>query len=167
MKFSVTGVKDGADVILYTDSRFGAVGTMELNGSAMPVIKDDRVYKDFAGEINFMGNVINHSPAIATKFYEAEAVTSLGISIDVTAFIGTIYVEATRDMTISVNSFTNAPKLVSTTYSTATTTTIDFNDLLIGDYNYFRVSWVYPDVWQFGSQSTLPFGSVDKITVSS
>jgi hypothetical protein len=114
-----------------------------------------------------MGNVINHTPAIATKTYEAVATTALDFDIDVTAFIGTIYIEGTRDMTISVNSFTNATKLVTTTYNVATTTTVSFHGLLVGDYNYFRVSWVYPDVWQFGSQSTLPFGSVDKVTVNS
>jgi hypothetical protein len=167
LKFSVTGVKNGADVILYTDSKFGAVGRMDLDGSAMPLIKDDRVYKDFAGEINYMGNVINHSPAIPTKTYEAEPTTSFDIEVDVESFIGTIYVEATRDMTISVNSFTNAPQLATVTRNTATTSTISFADLLVEDYNYFRVSWVYPDVWQFGSQSTLPFGSVTKVTVKS
>ena len=167
LKFSVTGVKDGADVILYTDSKFGAVGRMDLDGSAMPLIKDDRVYKDFAGEINYMGNVINHSPAIPTKTYEAEPTQAFDIMVDVESFIGTIYVEATRDMTISVNSFTNAPQLATYTRTSATTATVSFDNLLVEDYNYFRVSWVYPDVWQFGSQSTLPFGKVAKITVRS
>lgn len=167
LKFSVTGVKDGADVILYTDSRFGAVGRMDLNGSAMPLIRDDKVYTEFAGEINFMGNVINHSPAIATKFYEAEATTTMDITVDYTDFIGEIYYETTTDMTISVNSFTNAVKhsIFSTTTKQTGSHSITLNDIV--NYNYVRVSWVFPDVWQNGTGSTSAYGVVNKVTVSS
>lgn len=167
LKFSVTGVKDGADVILYTDSRFGAVGRMDLNGSALPVIRDDRVYTEFAGEINFMGNVINHSPVIATKFYEAEATTTMDITVDYTDFIGEIYYETTTDMTISVNSFTNSAKtpIFSTVSKQTGSHTITLTDIV--NYNYVRVSWVYPDVWLNGTGNTSAYGVVNKVTVSS
>lgn len=166
LKFSVTALKDGADVILYTDSKFSAVGRMDLNGSAMPVEKAPRVYTEFAGEINFMGNVINHGSVIATKFYEAVATTSMDITVDYTDFIGEIYYETTTDMTISVNSFTNRTK--NTIFSTTTKQTgaikITLND--IADYNYVRVSWVFPSVWSQTGTNKNPFGKVTKITVN-
>ena len=166
LKFSVTGIKDGADVILYTDSKFGAVGTMQLVGSALPTFRDDRVFDEFTQEINFMGNVISHSSAIPARFYEAVAVEQLGFSIDIADFIGTIYIEKTTDMTISVESFRDAPRVFEATYSTATTSNISL-PVSIGDATYFRVSWVYPNMWAQAGLSTTPFGKVTKVTVSS
>lgn len=166
LRYSVTGLNNGAPLLLYADDKFGAVGTIELVGSAMPTVRDDKVYTEFAGEINFMGNVINHSPAIPAKFYEAVKTEVLDFEIGLENFIGTLYIEATKDMTISVNSYLNAPKVFEATYNTATTMTQPFS-ALVGDYNYFRVSWVYPNIWAQSGQSSLPFGAVTKVTVSS
>ena len=166
LKYSVTAIKAGADVLLYADDKFGAVGTIELVGSAMPTIRDDKVYTDFAGEINFMGNVIHHSPAIPAKFYEAVKTEVLDLEIELKDFVGTLYIEATKDMTISVNSYLDAPRVFEANYNTATTITQPFS-ALVGDYNYFRVSWVYPNMWAQSGQGQLPFGTVTKVTVIS
>lgn len=159
LKYSVTAVNTaGADVLLYADTKFGAVGTIELVGDALPTFRDDRVYEHFTQEIDLNGNVTNHTPAISTKFYEAEPTKTFDFDIDVTGFIGTIYLEGTENSTISVNSYLNATPIRTITTTVATTTTINFNDVDAGNYNYFRVTWKNGNY-----QSAL--GTVDKITV--
>jgi len=167
LRYSVTAVKNNVDVMLYCDSRFSAVGTIEVIGDAMPKIRSDIVYDRFSGEINFMGNVINHSSAIPCKFYESVPVDMMDFSVDITGFIGTLYVEATKDSTVSVESFRNAPQLQTFTTTVATTTTITFNSVPVGDYNYFRISWLYPNISPFNTPTSNPYGTVDKITVTS
>lgn len=159
LKYSVTAVKDGADVMLYADSRFGAVGTIELVGNAMPTFRDSRVYDTFTGEIDLDGNVINHSSAIPATFYEAVATEQMSFAIDVTGFVGTVWLEGTTKSTINVEAFKNATPLRSQTLSIATTTTIEFNNVDIGDFRYFRVYYQ-------GDNPLNPTGTVDKVTVS-
>ena len=160
LKYSVTAVNTaGADVLLYADTKFGAVGTIELVGDALPTFRDDRVYEHFTQEIDLNGNVTNHTPAIATKFYEAEPTKTFDFDIDVTGFIGTIYLEGTENSTISVNSYLDATPIRTITTTVATTTTINFNDVEIGNYNYFRVTW------KNGNYNSA-FGTVDKVVVS-
>lgn len=159
LKFSLTALQDSTDVILYTDSKFGAIGTMELNGSVAPVIRNDRVYKTFTGEIDLDGNVINHTSSIPAKFYEAIPITQLSFDINITGFIGTIWLEATTDSTISVNSYLNATRLQSFTTAIATTTTVSFGNVNIGEFNYFRVLYQ-------GDDPLTPTGTVDNVTVS-
>ena len=160
LKYSVTAVNTaGADVLLYADTKFGAVGTIELVGDALPTFRDDRVYEHFTQEIDLNGNVTNHTPAIATKFYEAEPTKTFDFDIDVTGFIGTIYLEGTENSTISVNSYLDATPIRTITTTVATTTTINFNDVDVGNYNYFRVTW------KNGNYNSA-FGTVDKVVVS-
>ena len=175
LKYSVTATdSDGNEIPLYTDSRFSAIGTIEIVGSATPTVRKNLVYDRFQGEINYMGNVINHTSAIPCTFYEATPSTVMNFSVKLTNFIGTVYVEATEDMTASVESFKNAPQLQSMTYSVATTTTLNFtrvpvtNSTTGQNYNYMRISWQFPDVWQYGSQQnpSLTYGTVDTVTVT-
>lgn len=165
LRYSVTAVSGGNDVMLYCDSRFSAVGTIQLIGNAMPVLRDEMVYDKFVGEINYMGNVIDHTPAIPCKFYEAVAVESMDFEMYLDRFIGTIYIEATKDMTISVDSFKNATRIQTFTTAVASTQTLVFNNVEVGTYNYFRISWEYPDVWQIrGAQDPYPtYGRVTKV----
>ena len=158
LRYSVTGTKAGNTIPLYADSRFGAVGTIELVGSAMPTFRDARVYKTFTGEIDLNGNVINHFPVVSAKFYEAVPTTQLDFSIEVTGFIGTIWLEGTTNDTISVNSFLNAVHLRSQTLTTATTTTVSFANVDINDFSNFRVSFQ-------GDSPLTPTGKVDKLIV--
>jgi hypothetical protein len=169
LQYSVTATDgDGNNIPLYTDSRFSAVGTIEVVKSAVPTTRAATVYDRFSGEINYMGNVINHTSAFKSKFYEAVPTTTLTVTAHVTNFTGTIYIEGTEDSTISVESFRDATHISSTTY-TRYTGTVTFPTLQIGKNNFFRVSWVYPDIWQWGSQqNALPvYGTVDTVTVSS
>lgn len=145
LKYTILALKSNNEtVVLYTNSKFDAIGTIELMGDVLPVIKPERVFNSFSGEIDYEGNVRHHSSAIATKFYESIPQTSMSLSVYCVDFIGTVYVEATRDSTISVESFKNADQLRSWTASSATTTIINFNDIDIQDYCYFRVVWHNP-----------------------
>jgi hypothetical protein len=164
--YSVSAVKNGADMLLYADSRFGAVGKMELIGSAMPTVRGEKVYDRFSGEIDFAGHVINHTSAIPCKFYEAVPTTTMSFDVSMTNYIGTIHIEGTKDSTISVESFKNATALQSWTTSVATTTTHSFNDIPVGDFNYFRVVWTYIDPILIGVNNTYPTGTIDKVTVN-
>jgi hypothetical protein len=176
LKYSVTAVdSEDRTIPLYADSRFSAIANIQLVGSAVPVAKKSVVFDRFSGEINFMGNVINHSSAVSTKVYEAIASQALSFFVTVSiGFVGKIYVEATKDSTISVESWAKSPKTVIFDNSNGTPTQVITNitspEMPIGDYNFMRVSWVYPDVWAVGpavgSDPTNVFGAVDKITVT-
>ena len=165
LRYSVTAVSGGKDVILYCDSRFSAVGTIQLIGNAMPKIRDEMVYDKFVGEINYMGNVIDHTPAIPCKFYEAVPVEVMDFEIYLDRFIGTVYVEATTDMTISVDSFKKSTRIQTFSTAVRSTQTLAFNNVDVGVYNYFRISWEYPDVWQQnGAQDPYEvYGRVTKV----
>ena len=164
---------NGHNIPLYTDSRFGAVGTIQLVKSATPVTRSNRVYDRFSGDINFMGNVINHSSAIPTKYYEAVPITNFSITCNMTGFVGDLYIEGTEDSTISVESFKNATRIQTHSWTTANTGTYIFSNVSFvnpvsgQNFNYIRVSWMYPSVSPYGSlAATNPYGTVDLITVS-
>jgi hypothetical protein len=151
LRFSVTAAKDGADVMLYSDSRFGATGTIELIGNAMPTFKDNRVYKDFTAEIDLKGNPIYHGSAIPATFYEAVPTTTLSFEIHVTGFTGAVWLDATTADTISVESWRAAGKpfgsWVRTTDDGLYTGVIPFAaEIPVGEYKYFRVSYQTPNM---------------------
>jgi len=168
LRYSVTAVAtNNAPVLMYVDSRFGAVGTIELSGGVVPTSNPPQILTKFTQDINYMGVVVNRSSAIPAKFYEAVSTTALNFAINVTGFQGEIYLEATTDMTISVNSFLNATKLYSNTISTPTTTVVSWASVPVGTYNYFRVSWINSSVYSITPTNLNgSIGTVDKITVS-
>lgn len=140
LRYSVSAVKDGNDVLLYADSRFGAVGTIELVGSAMPTFRDPIVYKNFYSEIDLMGHELYHSAAIKAKFYEAVPSTDFTFNISLTGFTGTVKLEATTDDTISIESFKNRGSVLDTSELSNTTGTIQFT-AQAGEYSYFRITF--------------------------
>jgi len=156
LRYSVTAVNSsGQDVLLYTDTQFGAVGTLELVGNALPVTRPPRTFNTFTAEIDINGYPINHSSAIPCKFYEAVKTTSLNFSIQVTAFIGTIWIEATTDQTISVESFRSA----GIPFGSWTQTGSPYTGLIpygayipVGNYNYFRVTYTSPSLNGYGAE---------------
>ena len=166
-QYSVTVSKDGNNIPLYADSRFGAVGKIELVGTAMPKIRPSKVYDKFAGEIDFAGNVMNRTSAIPTKFYETVPSSIMSFEISTNDFTGSIYLEGTTDSTISVNSFLNAEKIQTWTTTVPATTMITFSDIAIGKFNYFRVTWTYPDYRIIGvyNSPTTQYGKIDTVEV--
>jgi len=143
LKYSVTATKDSANIPLYGDSRFGAVGTIELIGSAVPVTPKERVYSSFTAEIDLKGYPTYHSSAIPAKFYQAINTPALSFSAELRGFTGSIWVEATKATTISVESFKQATYLNSYTFADFTGNWMAEN-VSVGDYQYFRVSYTQP-----------------------
>ncbi|CAB4125792.1 hypothetical protein UFOVP181_420 [uncultured Caudovirales phage] len=155
-KYSVSCVKEGNNTLLYADSRFGAVGTIELVGSAMPVYRNSRVYESFTAEIDLKGVPTWHTSAIPAKFYEAVPTETISFSIDLTGFVGSVWIEATKSSTISVESFKHGSYLRSFTAmaDAPATTTLSFNNIRICDFSYFRVSYSTPISMGVGASFT-------------
>jgi hypothetical protein len=180
LRYSVTALKGTNTIPLYADSRFGAVGTIELVGSAMPITREEQVYTDFPGEIDYSGTVLHHSSAIPAKFYEAVPTTSLTFDVAISSgFLGKVYIEGTKDMTISVNSFTHAAQTtifdnIASGVKTPSATTVSIT-MSVSEYNYFRITWQWPpltsiysgmDIYGGYGADNGP-GKVEKITVYS
>lgn len=154
LQYNVRATKDSNDVLLYGDTLFGAMGKIELVGNVNGITRPNRVYDTFTAEIDLKGTPIHHSSAIPAKFYEAVATTDLSFEIAVagdvnipgSGFVGSIWLEATTDSTISVNSFKNADYLGSYTATTAAPriSPVSFDNILVKKYNYFRVSYQTP-----------------------
>lgn len=159
LKYSVTAVKDGRDVMMYADTKFGAVATIELIGNAMPTFRDDRIYKTFTGEINFMGNVVYHTSSIPATFYESVPTAHMSFEIAISGFVGKIWLEGTTASTISVNSYLHAQQLASQSILLARSTPVIFNNIDVAYFKYFRILYQ-------GNHPINPTGTVDKVTVS-
>lgn len=160
LHFSLTAVKNGNDVILYTDSRFSAVGTIELIGNAMPVTRAERVYDTYTAEIDLKGLPTYHTSAIPSKFYEAIPTTSLDFEIHVSGFIGSIWLDATKNSTINAEAFKAGGK----PYGSWTRTVEDGpftgivpfgSNIAVGEYNYLRVSFDCPTIAGVGAGFTV------------
>lgn len=141
LKYSVSAIKDGNDVLLYCDSRFGAVGVIELIGSAMPTFRDNRTYDSFTAEIDLKGFPTWHSSAIPSKFYEAVPTPTLQFDVDVSGLTGNVWIEATKKSTINTEAFKTGDVVYSFPSCNDTTGTLSSPVLDINDYQYFRVSY--------------------------
>lgn len=143
LRYSVTAVKNGKDVILYGDSRFGATGTLELINNAMPVVRNDRIYKTFTSEIDLKGHPTYHSTAIPATFYEAEKTQSLSFNVELSGFTGSVWLEGTKESTLRTEAWKGAAYLSSYTFEDFTGTWSVPNQN-IGEYKYFRISYTTP-----------------------
>lgn len=150
LKYSLTGLKDSADVLFYADTRFGAAGTIELIGNALPTIRDEKVYDSFTAEIDLKGQPTHHSSAIPATFYEAVPTEEMSIDVSIKGLTGSVWIEATKDDTISVESFKKGD-IVKTFPSAEDFTGIWSNTVAVNDYRYFRVSYTTPTANGVGS----------------
>ena len=144
LRYSVTALKDGNDVMLYGDTRFGAVGKMELVGDAMPTFRDEQVITSFFADLAYSSLVLEqfHSSAIPVKFYEAVPTTDASFDFRFSGLEGTVTVEATKDATISSESFTLRGTTIESFAVTANTAFILKHYADLGEYAYLRVSYV-------------------------
>jgi len=168
LQYSLTATDlSGNHIPLYTDSRFSAIGTIDIVASATPTVQADKIYDRFSGEINYMGNVIYHTSVVPTKSYRAIQQAQVRFVVDYTNFAGKLYVEGTQDSTISVDSFKHSDHMQTINFAQRTTGSTTFV-VNVESFNNLRVSWQYPDVWQYsatGQDPTVTYGSVDKVTV--
>jgi len=158
LTYSVTAIKDNNDVILYSDSRFGATGTIELVGNALPTFRDETVYKTFIKETQLNGIARYHTSAIPAFFVEAEPTEALQFIVEMTGFIGTVWLEGTEHSVISSESFTNAVRIQTITFTTPNSTPLVWDDVPVGDYKYFRVYYQ-------GDNPLTPTGKVTQVRV--
>jgi hypothetical protein len=143
LTYSVTANKNGNDVMLYGDSRFGATGTIELIGNAMPTFRTDRVYNTFTAEIDLNGHPTYHSSAIPATFYEAVKTETLSFDVALKGFTGSIWLEATKQSTLNTEAWKGADYVDSYTFENFTGTwSSNSND--IGDNKYYRISYTTP-----------------------
>jgi uncharacterized membrane protein len=167
LRFSVTAIQNGNDVILYGDTRFGATGSIQLIGDAMPTFRNDRVFKEFTAEIDLDGFPISKSSAIPAFFYEAEKTTELTFNIDYTEFKGIIWIEGTSQSTITTEAFKPEVRLHEFPELTSATTGTFSITMAIDDYKYFRVRYQNSkkeDITSDNAQGLT--GKVDRVTVS-
>jgi hypothetical protein len=165
LTYSVTARKNGEDFMLYGDSRFGATGKIELIGNAMPTFRDDRIYNTFTGEIDLKGLPTYHSSSIPAKFYEAVATSELSfevalagdVNVPGSGFVGSIWLEATTNDTISVDSFKGSVFLGSFTASkdSPRIAPVVFTNIPVRNYSYFRVSYQTPTANGVGAAFTV------------
>jgi hypothetical protein len=143
LKYSVINTTGGVKTPLYTDSRFSALGTMELVASAVAVTRPSRTYKDFTAEIDLQGLPIYHSSSIPVVFYEAVPTATVSLAISVKNFIGNVWLDATEQGTIAVESYRAAGRpFGSWSTSTLYTGVIPFaSNITVGKYKYLRVSY--------------------------
>jgi hypothetical protein len=156
-RYSVTALKDEQDIILYADTKFGGSGTIEFDTSLLPASRPSRVYDSFTGEIDLKGMPTYSSSSIPAKFYEAIPTQTLDFDIELTGFVGSVWISATKSSTISVESFKNADFVWSATYTTAApgNTPPNIPPITIGEYQYFRVSFNTPTANGVGAQFTV------------
>lgn len=142
LKFTVTATNNGNDVILYGDTRFGASGTIELIGDALPVFSEPKLYDDFYGVGDFNNTTITYtSSSINLKFKDAVPPTLAEIIVNVDNLDGQIWIEATKDTVIGNESFTyKGTRLIDQTVIPADTT-FTFSDINIAQYTYLRVNY--------------------------
>lgn len=143
-RYSVTCDKGTGEILLYGDTRFSAVGTLELVGDAKGIDKTTlapRVYDTFTAEIDLKGMPTWHSSAIPSTFYEAEKRTTLQFDVDVRGLTGNVWIEATKETTITAEAFKKGDTVYSFPDSQDETDTLSSPALNIGDYKYFRVSF--------------------------
>lgn len=159
LRFSVSALKDGNDVLLYGDTQFGAVGTIELVGSAMPTFRDEQVITSFYSDMSY--NTIEsenfHSSAIPVRFYEAVPTTVAVVDFRFDSLDAEVVVEATKDASISSESFPSVLNLRPNSDGTEPAfrrgvvldrfTITPSNTMLVntyanlGEYTYLRISY--------------------------
>lgn len=140
--YTVQAVKDSKDIILYGDTRFGASGVMELITTSFPKTPKITTYNDFrsVGDYN---NITLTTFSSAVPLVSRNAVKPNFIIINATLdnFIGTLWIEMTKDTVIGNESFTyKGTRAYSVEYVVAQTGEVAIPDIDITGYTYLRVN---------------------------
>jgi hypothetical protein len=159
LQFSVSALSNGQTILLYGDTRFGAVGKMELVGDAMPVFRNEQVITNFFSDMSYNTVAAEnfHTSAIPVRYYEAVPTTDAGFEFHFDGLEAEVVVEATTDASISSESFPNSLGIrispdgkgpafrrgtVIDSFTVTTANTVIINNYSnIGDYTYLRVSY--------------------------
>lgn len=154
LSYSVTALKGTDPVILYGDTRFGALGSLELVSSIVPVVRAPRVFDTFTAEVDLSGHPTYHSSAIPVTFYESTKTTTQSVAVTLSGFTGSIWIEGTKNSTLNTEAWKGATTIVSQTYDNYTGTWAPAA-ITLNDYQYIRVSYTTPVANGVGAQFTI------------
>jgi hypothetical protein len=148
LKFSSYVVNaDNTKTLLYGDSKYGAQGFIELLDGVIPSTREVRTYEDFQQETNYNGRTVEertvtyYSSAIPVKYYEAVPTTTTDISVNVTGFVGTIKIQATKKEVVGHEAFLNTD-IQTIEFTTPRSTPVTFTDIDTTDITYLRVGYI-------------------------
>ena len=135
------------DTLSYTDSQFGAIGTIELlNGMNTDVITPIR-YDRFTQETNYTAaryeerKIKYHSEAIQIQTYQAMPVTLMSLSLYLNEFKGKIEILGTKNEIIGNEAFLNAKILYSSNFTLLQNGPLLVPNLDVEELTYLRVSY--------------------------
>jgi hypothetical protein len=140
--YTVQAVKDAKDVILYGDTRFGASGVIELITTSFPKVKTSKVYDDFRSIGDFNNRTLTTvSSSVPLVFRDAIKPNHVHINVTLNNFIGTLWIELTKDTVIGNESYTyKGTRAYSVEYTDPQTGVISLPAIDITGYTYFRVN---------------------------
>ena len=163
LTFSVTATKDTADILLYGDTRFTGSGTIQLLSNAMPRDRLPQTYDDFYGVGDYNNVSMTYSSsAISLKFRDAIPPNHVHVTVDADDFIGTLWVEGTRETVVGNESFTyKGTRLFEIEYTSSQTDTISLPLIALEDYTFLRVNWTKK---KYRTSNVLDNGKVTKFT---
>ena len=135
---------DSALEILYSDSKYGARGTIDLLNGINPKPSLNKRYDNFSQETNYQTNqkhiITYYSDPMPVRFYEAVPTTTLKVTAYVTDFIGTISIQSTQTETFSHESFLKEP-IQTQTFTQARNTPVIFDNIDVTEITYLRLKY--------------------------
>ncbi|NBP56441.1 hypothetical protein EBU71_07895 [bacterium] len=136
----------GPDILTYTDSQFGAVGSIQLLDGINTISNTITKYDRWTTETNYQGSrwesrkIYTISESINLMDYRSNPAQEVILKIKLKDFYGTLYIEGTNVEVIGNEAFRNAAKLLEFTWEGYngiwTTSPISIQDLA-----YLRVKY--------------------------
>ena len=163
LKFIVTKISTGyEEALTYTDSQYGAIGTIELLNGMNTVIDTTKKFDRFTQVTNYTSSrweerkVYYDSEAISLEQYRARPINNVVVNVKVSNFLGEISVEGTDQEVIGNEAFSKPKILFTQNY---VITPLDGNvalpNLDVTGLTYIRVKY-----------SKTNTGKVDYVTVT-
>ena len=149
LKFAVTRVNAiFEESLTYSDSQFGALGTIELKPLIKTSTQTVTKYNRFTQETNYQGSrfeerkIYHYSEAVPIDTNRAVPVTTMTINAYVNDFLGEIYVQGTEQEVIGNEAFKTPKLLFQQFYSDPPQNgIISIPNLDVTDLTYIRVKY--------------------------
>jgi len=149
LKFAVTRVDvNFEESLTYSDSQFGAMGTIELKPLFKASTQTVTKYNRFTQETNYQGSrfeerkIYHYSEAVPIDTSGAVPVTTMTINAYVDNFLGEIYVQGTEQEVIGNEAFKTPKILFEQLYSTTPQNgVISIPNLNVTDLTYIRLKY--------------------------
>jgi hypothetical protein len=163
LKFIVTKISTGyEEALTYTDSQYGAIGTIELLNGMNTVIDTTKKFDRFTQVTNYTSSrweerkVYYDSEAISLEQYRARPINNVVVNVKVSNFLGEISVEGTDQEVIGNEAFSKPKILFAQDYvNTPLDGNVALPSLDVTGLTYIRVKY-----------SKTNAGKVDYVTVT-